>query len=342
MLGLKKTIIAVHGLGNKPASHVLESWWTEAILEGLERIGKPRDTIPFQFVYWADVLHPVPLDETISKKNDPLFEPEPYTTALPGAPKIKPTFKAKLYRYLAEQLDKVFLNEDMSINYKNITDRFIHRYFADLDKYYQDDLHSQDDPENSFKMRIQKRLYETLKKNRKNHVLLIAHSMGSIVAFDVLTSFSKQLNIDTFVTIGSPLGLPIIMARYFAEQKQRNKGILRPATPDCIWPSWYNLSDPEDRIAIDHTLNNDYAPNRLGTGVQDVSVCNDYQVNGARNAHKAYGYLRTPEMSQIIDEFLSRSRTESILRRSRFFKQRKAMDFRDFMKKFDRFKGDEQ
>ncbi|MCA9735681.1 hypothetical protein KC799_26325 [candidate division KSB1 bacterium] len=336
MLGLKKTIIAIHGLGNKPALPDLEDWWIKAIHEGLERIGKPRHSIPFKLVYWADILHPVPLDTRISNKKDPLFEPEPYMRVLPDTPRIKPSFRAKLYRYIAEQLDNVFLNEDMSLNYTHITDRIIHRYFTDLDKYYQDDLLSQDESTVNYKMRIQNRFFKVLKKHRGNQILLIAHSMGSIVAFDVLTAFAKQFNIDTFVTIGSPLGLPIIMARYFAEQKRHTNGILRPATPDCIWPNWYNLSDPEDRIAIDHTLNDDYAPNRLGTSAQDISVYNDYQVNGTRNAHKAYGYLRTPEMAQIIDDFLSRSRTDSLLRRSRFLKQRKTIAFKDFMNKFDR------
>ncbi len=31
---MKKVIIAIHGLGNKPSKKILQKWWKEAILEG--------------------------------------------------------------------------------------------------------------------------------------------------------------------------------------------------------------------------------------------------------------------------------------------------------------------
>ncbi|KAA3616446.1 MAG: hypothetical protein DWQ05_11990 [Calditrichaeota bacterium] len=331
---IKKKIIAIHGLGNKPSKQVLEDWWMQSIHEGLEHIGKPRKAVPFELVYWADILHPIPLNQaTTKRKNDPLYDDEPYIKASYKNSSKKPSLKAKLFNYLDEQLDRVFLKEDMSINHKHITDRIIHRYFSDLEKYYKDDLLSANDPNGGIKIRIQNRLFDVLRKNRRSTILLIAHSMGSIVAFDTLTAFSKLFAIDTFVTIGSPLGLPVIMARYFAEQKQQNPGILRPATPDSIWPKWYNLSDPEDKVAIDHTLNDDFAPNRLGTSAEDISVYNDYENNGERNAHKAYGYLRTPEMAQIIDNFLSRSNTRNIVRRSQCFTKRRLVDLKGLFTK---------
>ena len=41
--------------------------------------------------------------------------------------------------------------------------------------------------------------------------MLIAHSMGSIIGFDVLTFLATDIKINTFITIGSPLGLPVII-----------------------------------------------------------------------------------------------------------------------------------
>ena len=37
---MKKIIIGVHGLGNKPPADVLEKWWAASIQEGLAAIGE--------------------------------------------------------------------------------------------------------------------------------------------------------------------------------------------------------------------------------------------------------------------------------------------------------------
>ncbi len=42
-------------------------------------------------------------------------------------------------------------------------------------------------------------------------------------------------------------------------------------------------------------------------------VENDYESEGIENPHKSFGYLRTPEVAYIIDEFLSRGRNMFIL-----------------------------
>ncbi len=42
-------------------------------------------------------------------------------------------------------------------------------------------------------------------------------------------------------------------------------------------------------------------------GVEDDLVLNDYRADGGENPHKIYGYLRTPEMSGLIADFLARS-----------------------------------
>ena len=125
------------------------------------------------------------------------------------------------------------------------------------------------------------------------------------MAFDVLSKFSHKLNINMFVTIGSPLGLPVIVNRIFREQKITNHHIKKIHVPDSIRLYWYNLSDPEDKVAMDHTLADDFAENRKRIKALDMLVTNDYEWNGEKNPHKSYGYLRTAEMATIIDGFLA-------------------------------------
>ena len=130
--------------------------------------------------------------------------------------------------------------------------------------------------------------------------------MGSIIAYHVLTEIVPSVPVDTFVTIGSPLGLPVIKSKIAAERKR--KGHKEPGlkTPENITSSWHNLADLKDKIAMDYSLRDDYEENSGYVRVVDKIVNNDYEFNEIKNHHKSFGYLRTPEMAMIISDFYTR------------------------------------
>jgi hypothetical protein len=301
---MAKIIIGIHGLGNKPETELLKKWWLDSIKEGLDKSGLIYEQIPFELVYWADILHPQRESLNIKDPEDPFFISEPYIPSQPlDNDKPEPeTLSAKILKYIEEQLDKIFLRDDMTLNFNNVTDRIIHNYFSDLEIYYSDTAMDQHNPEILARVAIRKRLFDVLKNHADDDILLICHSMGSIIAYDVLINNPDACTINTFVTIGSPLGIPIIISRIFKEQKS-----LR--VPVNIRKSWYNLSDPEDLVAMDHTLEDDFPENKNNIKIQDMLVNNDYWANGKKNPHKIYGYLRTPEMTKIITEFLKVERS---------------------------------
>jgi len=135
--------------------------------------------------------------------------------------------------------------------------------------------------------------------------MLIAHSMGSIIAYDVLLKNQDKLNIDTFVTIGSPLGIPVVIEKIKKEHKFRSSAKTLP-TPESIKGKWINLYDPEDKIPLKYTLASKYRKNKNGVMVTDYSVHNDYAINNKENHHKSFGYLRTHQMSDLVEEFIKR------------------------------------
>jgi hypothetical protein len=137
--------------------------------------------------------------------------------------------------------------------------------------------------------------------------------MGSIIAYDVLTQLVPDVKIDTFVTIGSPLGLPIIMNKISLEQHKNLSPGLKVTAPENISRYWYNLSDLRDKVAMNYNLGDDYKKNSKGIKPIDAVVYNNYENNGESNPHKSYGYLRTPEMAKIIDEFLNRGRSKIMI-----------------------------
>lgn len=316
---MKKIIIGIHGLGNKPSPALLLRWWKKAMLEGQERIDSPRKSIPFKNVYWADILHDKSLKPWIWRKDHPLYLEERYFPSENLPRPEPPGWRSSITKYIEQQLDKVFLTKDMTLNYAAITDRIIRHYFAELEIYFSGKP-SLKSPSKPARELIHERLLAVLRLYKEYDILLISHSMGSIVAYDVLTAAPDDIKISTLVTIGSPLGLPVVVSKIFGHQKKMfpNQTVLR--TPENVVNKWYNLSDSEDKIALDHTLADDYQPNHHGVKAQDLDVYNDYRANGERNPHKSYGYLRTPELAKIIDEFLGVPKEKKSLKE-------KALDF---------------
>lgn len=280
-----KLIIGIHGLNNKPAPDILRNWWKASIAEGISRnCGGQRVDVDFVLAYWADVMYsaPVALAEVA----------EPYVAAGGSGPlprsgmSIGSITAARIQEGVGKVLEKVFgapVAEDV------IRDAFETRA-PDLHRYRH---------HRATRNAVRERLRERLRAARAGgrQIMLIAHSMGSIVAYDVLRAASRNLpglRISHFVTLGSPLGL--------VEVKEIVSAPLR--VPECV-ARWSNFADPRDYAARwDTRLSNDYRANSAGVTISDHLVINGYvNRSGKPNPHKIYGYLRTPEMSELIASF---------------------------------------
>jgi hypothetical protein len=319
---MSKIIIAIHGLGNKPPKGLLEKWWLDSIREGLHKIGQGDLTVPFKLVYWADILNPEPENLKITDKDDPLFIDEPYLPSSGGKKAEQSTIRPRILKYLEGQLDKIFLKPDMSLHFEGVSDRIIHSYFSDLEAYYSGKHLLKDNFKRSARVIICERLRSVLKEHKSDDIMLLCHSMGTIIAYDVLTDKPDSVPVNTLVTIGSPLGLPVIVSRIFAEQKKKNLALKVLKTPNSVRTAWFNISDIKDIVALDHTLADDYQPNKHGVLAHDINVYNDYEVSNERNPHKIYGYLRTEEVAKIIKTFLTAKEKTGIAKLYTFIKNR--------------------
>jgi hypothetical protein len=314
----KKIIIGIHGLSNKVPNSLLAQWWTKSINEGLSIIGHPETSFVFKSVYWADILYEKPLNEKEENKKSVLYEDEPY---LPGNPEeyknfIPSKIKKKFLDAVERKIDKVFFEEHNFINFDKIADLFIRSLYSDLDFYYNRECNLPKYSGLPVKSEIRKRLAEVLYKYRNKQILLVGHSMGSIIAYDVLIHSVPDVNVHTLITIGSPLGLPLIIKKIHAEQGMNNKTGIVPS-PENIRQKWYNFSDLNDPVAMVYNISDDYKKNSHGVGPEDVIVYNNYEYNGKRNAHKLFGYLRAPEVANVIYDFCvsGKSGFYSILKR---------------------------
>lgn len=301
---MKKVIIGVHGLGNKPPKYMLQKWWKDAIMEGFSKQGIKNKLPKFELVYWADILYDKPLDKWEKNKESPYFMDEPYKKSPTNFVVEDRTFHKRIVDFLSAQLNKIFLNEDKTLNYKFISEYILHNFFKDLGIYYNDKCDDSEDFNCHAKHLIRKRTKELIKKYDGYEIMLIAHSMGSIIAFDVLTFLIPEVKIHTFLTIGSPLGLPVVISNIASEYLKKTNAYKNPTTPPGVTHNWFNLADISDNVALNYMLNDDFGPNDLGISPIDFEVVNDYEAYTIKNPHKSFGYLRTPELAQILDVFI--------------------------------------
>ncbi len=296
-------IIGIHGLGNKPSKKILEKWWKLAMIEGLKTNGYNIALPKFKLVYWADIMYDKP--QSISEKNEdsPEFLHEKYIKATGNFPIETHSTRKNIVDFIGKQLNRIFLNKDLSLNYSYITDAIVRKYFKDLDIYYKQNCTIENEKLCRVKDLIRMRLINMLEKYKTDKIMLVSHSMGSIIAFDVLNYQAPNIPIDTFVTAGSPLGFPVVMSKIAAEQKQMFPHEVSMLTPQSITKNWYNFSDILDKVALNYKLADDFKINKNGVFPIDFLVVNNYEINGKRNPHKSYGYLRTPEFAKVLFEF---------------------------------------
>jgi hypothetical protein len=301
---MANVIIGIHGLGNKPPEQVLESWWKLAMIEGLSANNYNTILPKFEMVFWADILHEKRLDVDERDVSSPLYIDERYTPAPENFPVEDHSKRKMVVDYLNRQMNRMFLNEDLSLNYSFITDSIISRYFKDLEIYYSEESDPENTPIRKANNRIRDRLYNKLLEHKNDEIMLISHSMGSIIAYDVLTILAPDIKINTFITMGSPLSFPVIISKIASEQRKRKNNNIRLTVPEGISKHWFNFSDILDKISFNYALSDDFLPNQSGIKPIDYLVTNNYVLNGIRNPHKCFGYLRTPEFSKILNDFI--------------------------------------
>ncbi len=282
---MTKVIIAIHGRANKPKKETLCDWWKTAIAEGLSKnLNEDLGNIAFEMAYYADICFDQPLSDADNK--------EPYKEAKRGQLKryshgTLSRIRAGLGSWLDTPADWL---EEHSQVFSSLAKTVAQQTLKDLGQYYTD---------KNIRERIKKTLKDILVARRDDEIFLVSHSMGTIVAYDVLREIGrsqdlKGLTVEHFVTMGSPLGLTPVKGNIIESHNRKLR------TPSCITRSWLNFSDPEDFVCIDSHLRDEYERNSASIKVKDVMVCNDYP----DNAHKSFGYLRTPEFSEHILRFL--------------------------------------
>jgi hypothetical protein len=137
-------------------------------------------------------------------------------------------------------------------------------------------------------------------------VLLIGHSLGSVIAYDTLWELTHvhrvSGEVSLLVTMGSPL------ATYFVQrslQGARGRGAAR--YPHNI-RRWVNMTARADTTALQPRLKPLYREMlelKLVDAIEDhVDFENYFRSELGLNAHDAYGYFAQPLLAEIVGDWL--------------------------------------
>jgi hypothetical protein len=270
-------IIGVHGImWNWQSRTRMDEVWGEAIREGLRNRRHPRaEDVSFAAAFYGDLY------------NDGKGDGGQY-----GPDDVRDGFEYELLRALSAAADpdeapaagadaptKVYLPESIQATLAvlqrttffgaasaSLIIRFVkqvHRYFDDVE----------------LRLRVQRELAAAIGPDTR---MIIAHSLGSVVAYEALRS-NPDWPVRTLVTLGSPLGLGTIVER-----------LVPPVGAGDGWPGavdrWVNIAARQDAVAMVKTLAEVFDPR-----VEDRSCANP-----RLKAHDATWYLRNIRCADAI------------------------------------------
>jgi hypothetical protein len=308
-------ITFIHGIANKPDPETLLEQWRIALYDD-DGIDLDALAVTTSMVYWADVLYPefAPVaaahEATQSEIEQSMSPGDADLTWLPEAPTEQQAFVLGLARQVGlesvtptptESVDLVRPGSALeAIPLPAPLKRRLMRVFLRDVHHYLWDAEFSPRPGETFRIRteVRARTLATLQdgaRNREPHIV-VAHSLGTVIAYDVLTSLEDAPRIDALLTLGSPLGISEVQER-----------LAPPWTRDEGWPSarlgdgsWCNVFDRLDPVCggLDAAIGKDFRRNRE-VRVADIGVHNPGSWR-----HSVAKYLAQPALRDCLREAL--------------------------------------
>jgi len=321
-----KSIIFVHGRDFKPHRDVLLKLWTDALWSGIDRdfggvegiahaagSGPPsRRPAEIQMAYYGDKSL-----EFLSRRGNTYDEAEDVEDRQRALRDLKDLRKDDFLgrrgkqRYedlkgssgVAETIADVITGP---LAFVGLGEQAVKLVAPDLVHYWNPDMEFGSD----VRWSLTRPLREAVLAG--DDILLIGHSLGAVVAYDVLWKFSHYAEYRhtlpqhsiSLLTIGSPLA--------DETTKQNLKGSRAQGLRRYPWnvSRWWNVAAEGDFISHDQSVSNDYhgmeaAP--LEVAIQDHRIYNVAERKGTSNPHHSLGYLIHPTVTSIVAAWLQSS-----------------------------------
>lgn len=292
----KPLIIYIPGLLPKPEPEIHREALLRCLLTGVRRVDADvadaieADPATFDVVSWTYDFYREHRDYSLDAPSvDAVIEKE-----VPDVEDVAEasSWKRSLSRWIYT------LGDLLPFLIPHVASERMEVHLRDLRRYLQDD--------NGIAEHTRRMLKVPLRAATESHrpVLLIAHSMGSVIAYDSLWELSHSgrdhVVLDTLLTMGSPLG-----QRYMQKRLKGAKKVGYGRYPNNI-KHWKNLAAVGDLTALDPYLANDFEE-MLELGLvrsfEDEIVYTHFRLDGDLNTHAEYGYLVNDKAAHTIVEW---------------------------------------
>ena len=315
-------IIFVHGLAAKPPADDLFTLWRHALIENVRVDSKALakamegDETLFRNAYWANAVPDHIEDTSTYVKN--------LTQSVDDVIAIRRKERDNLHiskaGWASAKLKKFGLGIVNNLaSALTIKDNVIDEHLEEVNLYHGDQYIA-----DRIREPLENELREAWKDGRR--VMIISHSMGTFISYDVLWRFShrsepsykkfRNKRVNYLVTMGSPLGDEslrefMLINRWKGSSKAKTKSERKRYFPTNV-DRWHNYSAYGDVVCHDSTLDDDFFDAMRkqvgGYGRKDLrdytKLYNPFKnTKDKGNPHKSYGYLIQPKLSQNVRGF---------------------------------------
>ncbi len=317
---MAKRLILIHGRAEKPRKEIKVQLLRRALEHGLSRIGAEYNPeVAFSLAYYGDVNNAILWAKEKKKKlmTDFLDWDFPYEEDLAAYDRsLEMLFSVSeqsetAYKDLRSKrkdlgaVDNLFDIASPVVNFFGLGDNILDGLLADMGAYFKYRFVG-----SLIRERLQSILVPVLENG--DDVCLVAHSMGTIVAYDVLWKISRMSEykrlwgkkVNLFITLGAPLGEKAIRQQLYDAHEP----------DDGVYPKsirlWHNFSAMDDFVAHDEDLADNFKEMVRQNYLSDIVDHFIYTFyvggggNGNLNPHKFYGYLDNVEVAQTIAEWM--------------------------------------
>jgi hypothetical protein len=268
-------IVGVHGIGNysyyrehgsvEKAAQAISDDWTEWL--SIACVGQP---MPVTVGYYAHVLHrgtPQAVDDVRLLQPD---EQELFIALVSHLHGRLQTAQGRATIPIRQAAE--WLTEHYGPAARRLVTMFIREVAAYLSA-----------PDNSRRVHARDAVIDTIRQARAD--VLIAHSLGSVVAYEALWS-NPDVEVDLLITLGSPLGMNQVIFDRLLPEPVDGRGGRPPGVR-----RWVNLADVGDLVAVPRDLSDRFAGVEQGSPVSIATL----------DFHRAKNYLTCHAIAELLN-----------------------------------------
>ncbi|OTG66647.1 hypothetical protein [Acinetobacter silvestris] len=178
--------------------------------------------------------------------------------------------------YLASQFAKdIALKEFVTIlnNFPKLQESLIHKFLIETYMYLNC---------SKFMQEVNQRVLDSLDEHEEH--IIVSHSLGTVIAYNLLQQIDSKFRIQRFITLGSPLAFRMIQSK-----------VIQPIIhPKSLHGDWYNFYSDDDFLTAFPLIE---APFNFRPSIRNKKISTFTNM-----PHKIIGYLQHPDVIKCILE----------------------------------------